>query len=211
VKRYGGPSAEPSFQEPLLGHIRGVLDGDVRAEAQLLEAVSPAMLRALRGVLGRKHADLGDVLQDAMLAFLDALKTFEYRASVTHFAARVAVMTALNHRRRLARRSRVTPLVPDDLLAEHADSRPSPLVSLNRARRCEAVRGLIVRLPEVQAEALTLHVILGYTVRETSAVMGVPLDTVRSRLRTAFSTLRAQVERDLSLQLLFREADNAEA
>jgi DNA-directed RNA polymerase specialized sigma24 family protein len=41
---------------------------------------------------------------------------------------------------------------------------------------------------------MLLHGVLGYTVAETAAAMGVPLNTVRSRLITAKATLRQHWE-----------------
>jgi DNA-directed RNA polymerase specialized sigma24 family protein len=40
---------------------------------------------------------------------------------------------------------------------------------------------------------------LGYTVQETAATLGAPLDTVRSRLRRALAALRERIHRDSAL------------
>jgi len=58
------------------------------------------------------------------------------------------------------------------------------------------VRRLVAELPELQAEVLALHTMLGYTVEETAKVTGAPVNTVRSRLRTALSALRQAVLAD---------------
>ena len=52
------------------------------------------------------------------------------------------------------------------------------------------LRRLLDELPVAQAEALTLHVVMGYTVEETSAAVGATVNTVRSRLRRGLAALR---------------------
>jgi RNA polymerase sigma-70 factor (ECF subfamily) len=55
---------------------------------------------------------------------------------------------------------------------------------------------LLDELPDSQAEALALHVVLGMSVDETAAVVGAPRNTVRSRLRHALATLRERIRGD---------------
>ena len=52
------------------------------------------------------------------------------------------------------------------------------------------------RLPTEQRAAFVLHHYLGWSVREISENLGVPAETIRSRLRYATSTLRAALEAD---------------
>ena len=55
------------------------------------------------------------------------------------------------------------------------------------------VRDLFGTLSAPHAEALALHVVLGYTVGEIAALAEVPDETVRSRLRLAKQALRKRV------------------
>ncbi len=52
------------------------------------------------------------------------------------------------------------------------------------------------RLPTEQRAAFVLHHYLGWSVAETAESLGVPAETVRSRLRYATSTLRAALDAD---------------
>jgi RNA polymerase sigma-70 factor, ECF subfamily len=52
------------------------------------------------------------------------------------------------------------------------------------------------RLPPDQRAAFVLHHYLGWSVAEVAENLGVPAETVRSRLRYATSTLRAALEAD---------------
>ena len=72
---------------------------------------------------------------------------------------------------------------------------PEPDVEAEARASAHLVRELIATLPEAQAEALALHCVLGFTVGEIAAAAGLPLETVRSRLRLAKSALRKHARR----------------
>lgn len=52
------------------------------------------------------------------------------------------------------------------------------------------------RLPAEQRAAFVLHHYLGWSVREIAEGLGVPTETIRSRIRYATSTLRAALDAD---------------
>jgi DNA-directed RNA polymerase specialized sigma24 family protein len=62
------------------------------------------------------------------------------------------------------------------------------------------MRELLDELPLSQAEVLALHVALGHTVEETSAMIGAPINTVRSRLRRGLAALRDKFSQDRRLR-----------
>lgn len=194
VEPAGGAAADPL--RALAAQARG---GDGRAQRTLMVALGPPILRVVRGVLGVRNPDVEDAAQEAMSALYAALAGFRGECTTLHFACRIAVQIAMNVRRRSGYRQRHTPIVPADELAEMAGDEMSPAEALAAARRREITRELLGELPPPQAEALALHVILGYSVAETSATTGAPLNTVRSRLRAALAALRTRVEKDPDL------------
>jgi RNA polymerase sigma factor (sigma-70 family) len=125
-------------------------------------------------------------LQEALVAMLDALQRFRGESTVLHFACRVAVLTAMNARRRNSLRER-TLLQDGDI--EAGASPPA----VERLEHREVILLLLDELPEPQAEVLALHCALGYTLSEIAAASGVPLNTVRGRLVTAKQFLRKQL------------------
>ena len=185
--------------DPLRAVARRGAAGDERAQRTLLVALGPVLLRVVRGVLGSGHADVEDVLQESMLALCSALASFRGECQTSHFACRVAVQTAMNARRRAAHRQRTTPNVAPDELDEVAREDLSPPELLAAARRREVLRALLEELPDAQAEVLALHTMLGHSVAETAAVTGVPINTVRSRLRAALAALRERAGADAIL------------
>jgi RNA polymerase sigma-70 factor, ECF subfamily len=199
VERPGEPA------DPLRVLAAEALGGDPGAQRTLMIALGPPILRVVRGVLGAGNHDVEDIVQEAMLALYGALAGFRGECKTLHFACRIAVQIAMNARRRAGYRTRHTPVVPADELAELARDDQSPAEALASARRREITRELLGELPPPQAEALALHIMLGYSVAETAAATGAPPNTVRSRLRGALVALRARVQSDSALLEVMKE------
>jgi RNA polymerase sigma factor (sigma-70 family) len=58
----------------------------------------------------------------------------------------------------------------------------------------ELLRGPLARLPADQRRALVLAVFYGFTAREIGELDGVPLGTVKTRIRSAMLKLRSQLK-----------------
>lgn len=175
---------------------RAAAAGNAAATRTLLVSLGPHLLRTVRRVLGRGHADVEDVLQESASAVLEALPRFRGESSVLHFACRVALLTAMNARRRELTRKRLS--LRDDSLGVEQLSSPLPGPDSSLAARAAAalVRDLLDSLPLEQAEALALHCVLGYTVAEIASATNAPQETVRSRLRLAKRALRERAQTD---------------
>ena len=98
-----------------------------------------------------------------------------------------------------ARRARPREVLDLELLRAQAES---PDVSVARRRRAGAVLELLDELPEAQAEALYLRAALDYSLPEIAKTMGVPLNTVRSRVRLAREALRRRLDKRPALRQL---------
>ena len=168
-------------------------DGDVGAMGALLKAVSPWMIRSAQQLLGSSHADLDDVVQQSLIGLVQALPAFRQECSVVHFACRIVVRTAVASRRRaFARADRHDESVDVDSLPRDQELGDG----VDAERRRALVRGLLSRLPEEQAETLALRIVLGFSLEEVAEATGVPLNTVRSRVRLAKPALRRRIEAD---------------
>jgi RNA polymerase sigma factor (sigma-70 family) len=191
--------------DPLAPVARAALSGERAAVRTFLVTVGPHLLRVVRRVLGSQHPDLDDVVQESAFALMDALPRHRGECTILHFACRVAVLTAMNTRRRDAARKRLSQqdhFTELDTLAHHA---PGPDAALSRRASAQIVRELLDTLLLEQAEALALHCVLGYTVPEIAATTGTPLETIRSRLRLAKHALRERVLGDPRLASLIEE------
>jgi RNA polymerase sigma-70 factor (ECF subfamily) len=192
------PDTAIGSSDELLPLARAIAKGDPDAAATLVLHVAGPMLRVVRRVLGRQHPDIDDVAQDAAIALLRALGTFRGDCSVVHFANRVALLTALAARRQSRARSE-----SGESHGAHienlADELPSPLATTLASRRRQIVHDLLDDLPDVIAESLALHFVLGYTVEEIAAAISVSRNTVWSRLRQGKRALRRRLEGDSQL------------
>lgn len=172
--------------------------GDPEASATLVLHVGAAMLRVVRKVLGRRHPEVDDTTQDAVIALLQALPAFRGESTIARFAQRIALLTALAARRRMRFRERHRE-GDDAALEETAGDGASPLAATVAGRRRRAVRRLLDELPDPIAEALGMHFVLGYTVDEIAAAAAVPPNTVWSRLRLGKQALRRKLIGDARL------------
>lgn len=178
---------------------RAASRGEPASVGALLEHLLPPMLRVVRQVLGTTHPDAEDVLQESAFGLVEALPSFRHECSVRHFACRVALLTALNARRRFQLRERLTPSAPAaDIEAIVGDERFR--ADLLAGRRRAVLLQLLNELPQPQAEVLALHCVLGYTVVETAQATGVPPNTVRGRLVSAKTALRDALALDTELE-----------
>ncbi len=187
----------PARVDPLAPLAAAARAGDRAATRRLLQALGPRLLRVVRGVLGSRHPEIEDTLQEALVLVVRALEGFRGEGEVEGYAVRITLRAAIAARRK--HRARNAPL--DDLESapeKTTDDDPVPDAAL-ASRRRELLRTLLESLPEAQAETLVLRSILGASLEETAALTGVPENTVRSRIRLAREALRERIEADPQL------------
>jgi RNA polymerase sigma-70 factor (ECF subfamily) len=192
-----GPDA-PRAGDDLAPVARAAQRGAADAVRTLVSAVGPAVLKVVRRLMGAGHPEIEDASQEAVFAFVSALPGFRGECSTLHFACRIAVLTTLKRRRGRAEQdgARVSDMDMEDL---PDGSERSPLTAAVAERRRIVLRELLGALPEPQAEALALHLMLGHSIEEVAAAAGVPGNTVRSRIRLGKEALRARIDADTRL------------
>lgn len=184
-------------ESPMVRLARSAGAGDPHAMRTLLRELSPRIERVVRAVLGRANEDADDVIQQAMMGFVQALPSFRGECEPVHFASRVAARTAIAcARRRRTLRARHEDGVELDSIPRESGVVPEPLATTERSRRMELLREVLAQIPAEQAETLSLRVVLGWSLAEIAETMDVPLNTVRSRLRLAKTAMRAVIQSD---------------
>jgi RNA polymerase sigma factor (sigma-70 family) len=171
ARRLAAPPA--GSDADLLGRFR--LTRDEAAFAELVRRHGPAVRAVVRARLGNPD-DIDDVVQAAFLVL--ARDAGKVRESVPGFVVRVAVLTALQHRRNLARR-RTEPL--PDALPVSAD----PSAAAETREHQAVVAEELAALPDRLRAVLVLCGLEGLTNAQAAARLGVPQGTVDSRLATA--------------------------
>jgi RNA polymerase sigma-70 factor (ECF subfamily) len=179
---------------PALELARSAAAGDVTATRRLLESVAPRMVRVVQIVLGARHPDVDDVMQQSLIALVQALPAFRGECTPASYASRIAVRTAVAARKRARlSQSRRDDAIDADMVASSVAA-PSEEVSAHR--RKQLIRELLSEIPDEQAESMALRFVLGWSLDEVARATNAPVNTVRSRLRLAKAALRKRIESD---------------
>jgi RNA polymerase sigma-70 factor (ECF subfamily) len=189
------PAPSPEACEDSLAELgRRAQAGDRRAMTELLSLLTPALLRVARQILGPLHAEVHDVTQEAACGLLSALPRFRGESTLLHFACRIAVLAAMNARRReLSRARKAQGLYQQEHVCPSRPPPETPEQALSSEHCVRAMRELLDSLPAAQAEVLGLHHVVGMTAGEIAGLTETPLETVRSRLKMGRRALRDRV------------------
>ena len=163
--------------------------GTPAALRAFLEAVAPTVRGVCRVVLGTAHVDLEDTIQECLIEILRALPQYRGEGPASHYAQRIALNCAIAARKRGRNRERRLRDFVEDAAGQTFDVHVESLPSLR------VVRDVIDDLPEVQAEAILMRTILGFSVEEIAQATLVSINTVKSRLRVAKDSLRRRLGR----------------
>jgi RNA polymerase sigma-70 factor (ECF subfamily) len=158
--------------------------GDRQAAHALLVELLPRVRNLVR-YLTRDDTEVDDISQHVLLELLKSFKTYRATGSLRSFADRITVRVTLRRKKQAAIDRTEQEAAGAELRALSSDV-PGPDEYL---RRREAVRHLDA-IPMEQRQALVLHHVVGMSVPEVAEELGVPLETVRSRLRLAMGRLR---------------------
>jgi RNA polymerase sigma-70 factor (ECF subfamily) len=174
--------ADPAHLEALA---REALEHEPEAVQRFLLAISPLVGRACRGVMGPRHTDLEDTIQDSLIDVMRGLPSYRFEGGLFGFITTIAIRRALASRRRSVARVRHLQLI-DDLHDELA----VPDANAGELEQAEVMRDVLRRLRPIQAETLIMRVVLGFSVDEIATATEVSVNTVKTRLRLGKKTLR---------------------
>jgi len=186
---------DPAAELTALARLAG--SGDPVATRRFLEHIRAPLYRVVSSVLGARHPELDDVIQQSLIAVLQALSAFRGECHPAGYASRIALHVALRARRNTAVR-----LARHQTLAQISAADPDALwpgCEVSAERRKRLLRDLLTELPAEQADALGLRIMLGWSLEDVAQATGAPLNTVRSRVRLAKEALRRRIEADPTL------------
>jgi RNA polymerase sigma-70 factor (ECF subfamily) len=124
-----------------------------------------------------------DIAQEAMLAAVGAIDSFDRRRPLRPWLHRIVVNRSLDWVRARSRRAEVSSEAP------HAAG-PSPA----EAERSEELMAALETLDPDDRALVVLRHMLGYRSSELAAILDMPAATVRTRLARALQKLRSQLE-----------------
>ena len=166
-------SAEPTDASLLRQHA----DGDPDAFGALFKRHS-ARLWAVALRITCDPDDAADALQDAMISAFRRAGDFRGESAVTTWLHRIVVNASLDLLRRRSARSVGWSGDPDDLPVPEPRQRTDSTAGTESRLDVDAA---LQTLPPPQRAALVLVDMLGYSVADASAILGVSEGTVKSR------------------------------
>ena len=183
--------------DPLAPWLAAAAAGDDAAVHAVLAGVAPAVAGVVRLMFGSRTAEAEDAVQESLLAVHAAIGRFRGDCPFAGYARRIAARVAV------AARRRGSPESLDELGAELAAAAPAHDERIMRERRLQALRALLDELPPGQAESLGMRVVLGCSLPEVAQATGVPVNTVRSRIRLAREHIKGRIQSDPRLAAVF--------
>lgn len=166
------------------------LAGDAHAFARLYDRHDQATFRFIRRTLGGAGADAAeDLHQETWTSVARSAGGFDPgRAGFRAWLFTIARRKVWDH----FRRARVTVLAPapEAVISGVPDPGPTPLERVETRERAERVVAAVDALPLAQRETFVMFAHAGLSLQEIAAATGVGLETAKSRLRYARTTLR---------------------
>lgn len=182
---------------------------EIHEDFQVAQAAAAGDERARRLLIGRlydrvrntvfylvsNHPDVDDCVQLSIVEILLSLKNYRAQSSIESWADRITIRTTIRQVKATRRRGIPIPL----------ESAKLPEISCDAEDRvyshqiAEKVAIHFAKLKMKHLEALTLHLVLGYTVPEVADMTGTKLETMRDRLKVARKKLRKLVQQDPTL------------
>ncbi len=175
------PQVVPDLEERtwLVAHLKG----DGQAFAKLMHAYrKPVYSFLVRYGLDQTQRD--DVFQEAFLKIHKAAHTYQSNKPLSPWIFTIVVNTVRN----IQRKGQPLTLCIEEAAAVE-DEAPSPENSAQLAETVGWLEQAMTELPPAQAEALTLSTVKGMKIKEIGAVLGLPLNTIKTQLRRARQNL----------------------
>jgi RNA polymerase sigma-70 factor (ECF subfamily) len=179
--------AVPASSDELLA---SVAKGDQNAFASLYDQMAPRVLGLVRRLL-RDHAQSEEVTQEIFLEIWETATRYDSRKG----GASTWIMT-MAHRRAVDRvrasqasRNRDTKIGIRDYDAAYDNVADTVHVRIEHER----VEKAMLRLTELQRQAVSLAYYGGYSHSEVAALLSVPIGTVKTRLRDGMIRLRDEM------------------
>jgi RNA polymerase sigma-70 factor (ECF subfamily) len=178
--------------------------GDMRALEALMRRHNRTLYRTARAIL-RDDAEAEDAVQEAYLSAYKALASFRGESKLSTWLVRITANEALMRRRRNARTAVVVPMQAAAAAGEQWEDPMSeelgPEGDASRGEMRQLLEKRIDALPDGYRAVFMLRALEELSVEETSAALGIPEATVRTRYFRARGLLRESLARDIDRSL----------
>lgn len=191
-----------SREQDLLRRCRA---GERKALDELFRAQTPALHRFLLRLVGPRP-DVEDLLENTLIAAIDAFPRFRGEASVERWLCSIATRIAFRHFRYSKYRAHASL----ELLkgsAEPTDTREQPDAAAETRRRIERLYHHLDRMAPKLRIAFVLYFVDGRPIDEVAAITGGNVVLTKGRIFHARRTLLARAKKDPVLKDLLVERE----
>lgn len=186
--------------------IRRSLARDDRAFRTIMSRYNRRLYRIARGIV-RNDTDAEDVVQEAYVKAFMHLSNFRGESSLATWLSRITINEALGRLRR-KRTLRETAAVEDQRF--QAEIIPFPQLTTDEDPEKTMAQRQILKLVEQATDNLpenfrlvfVTRVIEGMSVEETAEILGIPPETVKTRLHRARKLVREQLDKQIGPVLM---------
>lgn len=181
--------------------VRRAQTRDEAALRAIMQANNRRLYRLARGIL-RNDSEAEDVVQETYVRAFTHLDGFRGEAGLSTWLSRIAINEALG-RARTRKPSVELGAVPEAMLEAqiipfpHSSAAGDPEKSMAQREIQLVVEHAVDELPEIFRMVFIARVMEGMTIEETSELLGVKPETVKTRLHRARTMLRENVEKTI--------------
>ena len=180
-------------EQLLLDVIRRVASADQGALGELYDATSPTVFGLVRRIVGDYSVAEEVTLDVYTQVWRLASAYLEDKGSPLTWLLMLARSRAIDHLRSRARRVKAQEL-PIEVAFDHSHPSPDPETAAISGSRRKIVRDILADLEPEQIAMLQLAFFEGLSHGEIAARTGIPLGTVKTRIRTAMMRMRELLE-----------------
>ena len=162
-------------------------DGDLDALGAMAILLLPKLAAIARGRFSDKNlAD--EALQEFWIKIINKADSFKHDSKVSTWAYQIVNNTYLDLIRRESKRS----YIYDDI--SDLDESSVGKSSFTESSTSEiTIRAALLKIPKDQAEAVALVWLDGYSIEESAKILGIPANTVKSRISRGKAALAIQL------------------
>jgi RNA polymerase sigma-70 factor (ECF subfamily) len=182
--------------------VRRVLAGEPALFEVLMRRYNQRVFRAIRSLL-RDEREVEDAMQQAYVDAYQHLGAFEGRAKFSTWLTRIAINEALSRKRRGVTTVELSAI-------EHQQASPGQVIQFpmmhqeldpERGVAQREIRRILERaidaLPSAFRAVFVLRIVEGLSLEETSDLLGIKIETVKTRLHRARSLLKKAIDHEL--------------
>lgn len=173
-----------STDEEIVARVRA---GEAALFEQLMRRHNQRVYRAARAIL-RDDSEAEDVMQDAYVRAYEHLADFEGRAQFSTWITRIAVNEALARVRRNKRFESLEPHTEEAAMATQDGESPEQQASDVELR--SVLESAVAKLPDEFRSVFVLRAVEGMSGAEVADCLGIPEETVKTRLHRARGRLQ---------------------